>query len=283
LTAEAIVNDDQLMAAFVQSRDATAAAIFEAMLRQHVRWVQRLALREVGDPQLAEDLASCVFAELIRRRCVWTDRDQLRRWLRQCVARLGGRMGDATCRGREGELRAALMARKLSPEHEHTLARVMDREAKSAIGYAITQLSRRDRSAVLYRFFEGKQLAEVGQEMGISTEAARKRVDRAIAKIRVILARRGLTRSSFMALDVSAAVITWQATPSRALLVNSAPTGGSGIGTPVAWFAGLTTALALLVSSWTTQVDPCSISSTVKQTASTGGNTGQVANVRAGR
>ena len=45
-----------------------------------------------------------------------------------------------------------------------------------------------DREAILLRFYQCKPLADVGQALGTSEEAARKRVDRAVEKLREKLA-----------------------------------------------------------------------------------------------
>src|ERR1017187_8218519 len=50
-----------------------------------------------------------------------------------------------------------------------------------------------DRDAVLLRFFEGKDLRSVGAVLGLSEDAARKRVSRALHRLRVVLAGRGLS------------------------------------------------------------------------------------------
>src|SRR5206468_12184320 len=58
---------------------------------------------------------------------------------------------------------------------------------------AIARLGEKDRSAVAMRFLHGKSMREVGAVMGISDEAAQKRVRRAVEKLRAFFARRGLT------------------------------------------------------------------------------------------
>lgn len=53
-------------------------------------------------------------------------------------------------------------------------------------------LSKTDRSAILLRFYEKKTLCEVGEQLGISEDAAKKRVTRAVEKMRAFLNRRGV-------------------------------------------------------------------------------------------
>ena len=56
---------------------------------------------------------------------------------------------------------------------------------------AVGGLGKADREAVLLRFYQQKPLAEVGRAMGVSEEAARKRVERAVGKLRGMLAEEG--------------------------------------------------------------------------------------------
>lgn len=61
---------------------------------------------------------------------------------------------------------------------------------------AIASLGATDRHAILLRFFERKELKEVGGAIGATEEAAKKRVGRALEKIRSFLARRGIALSA---------------------------------------------------------------------------------------
>ena len=50
-----------------------------------------------------------------------------------------------------------------------------------------------DRTAVLLRYFENKSLREVGHTLGTTEDAARKRVSRAVERLREFFAKRGVT------------------------------------------------------------------------------------------
>jgi len=58
---------------------------------------------------------------------------------------------------------------------------------------AVARLGAKDRDAVLLRYFERKDLRAVGGALGTSEEAARKRVGRALEKLRRYLTDRGVT------------------------------------------------------------------------------------------
>jgi hypothetical protein len=61
---------------------------------------------------------------------------------------------------------------------------------------AVRGLKDKQRTAILLRFFENKSLKETGTSLGLSEDAARMLVNRAVAKMRRALARRGTTISA---------------------------------------------------------------------------------------
>ena len=56
---------------------------------------------------------------------------------------------------------------------------------------ALAHLGRKDRDAVLLKYIQGKTHRDVGAALGVSEEAARKRIDRAIDRLREIFRARG--------------------------------------------------------------------------------------------
>jgi len=61
---------------------------------------------------------------------------------------------------------------------------------------AMKHLGRKDHDAVALRFFEGRSFGEVGAALGSSEEAAKKRVNRAVEKLRRFFLKRGIALSS---------------------------------------------------------------------------------------
>lgn len=58
---------------------------------------------------------------------------------------------------------------------------------------ALAKLSAADRHAIVLRYFDGKSLGEVGAALGASEDAAKKRVTRAVEKLRGWFTKRGVT------------------------------------------------------------------------------------------
>jgi hypothetical protein len=106
-------------------------------------------------------------------------------------------------------------------------------QLRPVLDEAMDQLGARDREALLLRYFSGGSFAAVGARLGVTEDAARKRVDRALDQLRARLSRRGI-RSSAMAVAlllesraVSAAPNGLAATVSSAAL--SAPAASATV------------------------------------------------------
>jgi Sigma-70, region 4 len=61
---------------------------------------------------------------------------------------------------------------------------------------AMAQLGEKDHSAIMLRFFEGKDLRQVGAVLGVTENAAKTRVSRATEKLRRFVIKRGITLST---------------------------------------------------------------------------------------
>ena len=60
----------------------------------------------------------------------------------------------------------------------------------------MAELDAKDHDAIVLRFFEGKSMRDVGAGLGLNEVSARKRVGRAVEKMRGFFARRGMTISA---------------------------------------------------------------------------------------
>ncbi len=57
---------------------------------------------------------------------------------------------------------------------------------------ALNRLGEKDRNAIILRFFEEKSLREIGFCLGSNEEAAKKRVSRALEKLKGLLGKRAV-------------------------------------------------------------------------------------------
>jgi RNA polymerase sigma factor (sigma-70 family) len=183
------MTDAELLAEF---RDRHSDAAFSTLVGRHAGWVYAVARRRVGDEHLAHDVAQAVFVLFAEQASKIRDPARLGGWLMSTTIHAANH---ATRGERRRRLRERAVAESRPEVHTAadpsvTLANLGD---LAAVEEAVGRLNDADRSAVVLRFYRGMSLAEVGQSLGISEEAARKRLDRALIRIRHRLESRGVT------------------------------------------------------------------------------------------
>ena len=95
---------------------------------------------------------------------------------------------------------------------------------------AMQELKESDREAILLRYFENRQFAEVGAKLGLNENAARMRVERALEKLRGIFAKRGITTATALASVISANAVQ-MAPANLAAILTTASIATAGTGT----------------------------------------------------
>jgi RNA polymerase sigma factor (sigma-70 family) len=161
---------------------------FTEIVRRHVNLVYSAALRQVRDAELARDATQLVFANLARRARSLKAKGTLAGWLYRDACFTSR---DILRRERRRVIREQESVAMQQGETAPDWLRI-----KPRLDAALGQLSETDRDAVLLRFFEQRSLSEVGSALGMEEDAARKRVSRALEKLRTALAREGITTTS---------------------------------------------------------------------------------------
>jgi RNA polymerase sigma factor (sigma-70 family) len=182
--------DAELLREFVESHAENAVA---ELVNRHISMVYSAACRETqGDFSAAEDVTQLVFIELVRKAAALQKHPTLAGWLYTTVRYISGNLRRTDHRRNIREEKACIMNELLQPAPNDSTWR----EIRPVIDDAMHELEERDRNALLLRFFEGKNLREVGEGLRLNENAARMRVDRALEKLRNLLAKRGVHSTS---------------------------------------------------------------------------------------
>ncbi len=163
---------------------------FAELVRQHIDLVYSAALRQVnGDASAAQDVTQAVFTDLARQAPGLTRHPSLTGWLYTSTRYLAAKSRRAEQRRRAHEQEAHAMNQLLQSADPDPAWL----ELCPLLDDVMHELNATDREAVLMRYFERLPLAEVGARLHLTENAARMRVDRALDKLRVAFAKRGVT------------------------------------------------------------------------------------------
>jgi RNA polymerase sigma factor (sigma-70 family) len=172
-----------LLARYSRGRDEDA---FTEIVRRHLDLVYSVALRHLHSPQLAQEIAQCVFTDLARNAHRFAPDTILSAWLYTVAHRTALNVVRYEARRQVREQIASEMNALDAPDTDWKQIAPMLDEAMHA-------LDETDRSAVVLRYFENRSLREVGQILGTSEDTAQKRVSRAVERLREFFAKRGIT------------------------------------------------------------------------------------------
>lgn len=199
-----MTDDAQLLARFGSKRDEDA---FSELVSRHFDLVFSTALRQLnGDTHLAKDVAQTVFTDLARKARLLSRKVVLAGWLYEAT-RFASAKAVRTEQRRRAREQEALHMQELN---ERTP--VEWEQLRSVLDAAMGKLNFADRNAVLLHYFERKDFRTVGLALGISNDAAQKRVSRALTKLRVFLAQSGVA-PSFSVLAAMLSTATVEAAP----------------------------------------------------------------------
>ncbi|HZZ41765.1 MAG TPA: sigma-70 family RNA polymerase sigma factor [Tepidisphaeraceae bacterium] len=159
---------------------------FTKLVNTHVDIVYSAALRQVRRRDLAEEVTQVVFILLARKAGEMTPDTILPAWLHKTTRFTAANVLKVEARRKAHERKAAQMAMDYLRVDSS-----WDRLAPN-LDEAIARLSEQDRAAILLRFFQHKSLAETGQSLGISEDAAGMRISRALNKLRFFFQGRGV-------------------------------------------------------------------------------------------
>jgi RNA polymerase sigma factor (sigma-70 family) len=179
--------------AFRRFRTDGSHDAFREVVAAHLPMVYGTALRfGHGNGAEAEDVSQMVFADLARKAASLREGAAVGAWLHRhtCFLMKNAIRSDIRRRAREAEA-VELNASSGISETDETWECIEGR-----LDRCLESMRETDRRVLVLRFFEGRAMREVGDALGISDDAAQKRVTRALDRLRALVAGRRTSLSS---------------------------------------------------------------------------------------
>ncbi len=218
------LDDSALLREYVE-RDSEEA--FAALVTRHVNKVYSVALRLTGNPHSAEEITQAVFVILARKSRQLGKRVILSGWLYQTARLTAVTFIRGGIRRARREQEACMQTALNENESEAWM------QIAPLLDAAMAGLNETDRHAVVMRFFDGKSIREVAAALGANEEAAKKRVSRALEKLRAFFAKRGVSSTTAIiaeaisANSVQAAPVALAKSVTAVAMAKGATAGGS--------------------------------------------------------
>jgi RNA polymerase sigma factor (sigma-70 family) len=182
-----MTDDMDLVRQYARSKSEEA---FASLVARHVNLVYSVALRQVRDAHLAEEITQTVFVILARKAGSLGARTVVSGWLyrttRFTVAKA------LTMRRRRQDREQEAYMRSQCNETEADAWKEIEPLLETAMG----QLGAKEHNALVLRFFEDRSFRDISSALGTTEAGAKMRVNRALEKLRTFFAKRGLTLSA---------------------------------------------------------------------------------------
>jgi RNA polymerase sigma factor (sigma-70 family) len=161
---------------------------FATIVSRHVNLVYSVALHQLRDTHLAEEVTQAAFIILARKAGSLGSKTILSAWLCRTVQYAAA---DALRSQRRRQIREheAYMQSTLNQTEDDSAAW---HDVAPLLNVAMAGLGERHHSAVVLRYFEGKDWKQVGAELGIDERTAQTRGRRAVEKLREFFVKRGV-------------------------------------------------------------------------------------------
>ena len=175
-----------LLREFAEHRSEAA---FATLVQRHLDLVYSVAPRRCGNQSgLADEICQLVFCDLARKAAGIPAGLSVAGWLHQHTCFVAAKQLRAESRRQRREEIAMQMQTQADDIEWSRLAPVLDD--------ALLDLAPADRDPLVQRFFGKRSFAQIGAHLGLTENAARMRVERALDKLRARLAKRGVTSTA---------------------------------------------------------------------------------------
>lgn len=217
-------DDHQLLAEFASAGSEPA---FAALVARYVNLVYSTAFRSTGNAQNAEEITQTVFIILARKAETLSPGVVLSGWLYQTTRLTAANFMKSEFRRRRHQEEAAMQSLLNEP------AETSWREIAPLLDEAMGRLGQTDRDALLLRYFENKSAAEIGAALRMNEDTARRRMNRALEKLRRFFLKCGVASTtatigeSISANSVQAAPVALAKSVTAAAITKGAAASGS--------------------------------------------------------
>lgn len=187
LTSEPVVtpSDGELLRRYLSG---TAPESFADLVRRHAGFVYSVALRQMRDRHLAEDVAQAVFLLVVKKADALRGHEDLCGWL--FTATMFESRNVLKSRSREAR-RIEKHGRETANRDDAMPSRTWE-DVEPHLNEALEALGDGERTAVMLRYLRRHSYEQVGAALGVTPAAARQRVHRGLDRMRESLARRGV-------------------------------------------------------------------------------------------
>jgi len=216
-----MMNDDMtLVQEYARSNSEQA---FATLVSRHVNLVYSVALRQVTDHHLAEEITQAVFVILARKATSLSPKTILSGWCCRTARYVSANTLKIQRRRQMHEQEAQMQATLNRPDANawNQIAPLLDE--------ALNGLGEKEHDAVVLRFIDGKELKQVGAAMGTTEDAARMRVNRGLERLRQFFVNRGVTLSTTAIAGAVAANSVQAAPAGLAAAITAAALSGTTI------------------------------------------------------
>lgn len=209
-------SDQELLQGFAADRSEAA---FRELVERYLGMLFAVAFRKLQNRQWAEEAVQNAFTVLARKAGKLPGGTVLGAWLH--------RVTWLEC---SEILRRELRRKEIMREYAQSAEAAQEapgsaKEIVEALDEAMARLAGRDRDLLVLRFHGGLGFGEIAARLGVTEEAGRKRVERALKKLSHLLAKRGITAGMAV---LSASLSTAWASAAPAGLAGAVVNGALG-------------------------------------------------------
>ena len=223
------MDDLGLVQEFARNRSEDA---FRQLVDRHLGMVYSAACRMVRDPHLAEEVAQNVFTTLAEKAGALAPPQVVAGWLYQTTRHHAMHAVRSEQRRRQREEQALVMQTSEDAAEKESVLEHLES--------AMAQLPTDARDVLVLRFLESRSFREVGEQLGISEDAARMRSGRALEELREVMGKEGIV--------ATVALLTGAMTTGTTIAVPA----GLGVAIVSTVLAGATTVAATTTGGTTT-------------------------------